>query len=733
MTEEKNAPFDVGSVFAEAFRQHQAGQLSVAERLYQQILQVDARHADSWHMLGVMANQIGQNDVAVQLISTAIGINGGDSFYHCHLGMALYGLGRLHDAGASFGAALRIKPDLSPAHSNLGTVLCDLGQFESAVDSLKTTLCIQPDLAGTYSNLGNALKGLGRLNEAVAAYRTALRILPDFAKAYANLGNALCDLGRFDEAIIASTIALCLEPDRPAPHLNRGNALYGVGRIPEAIASCNVALSVQPALAEAHFSRGTALYETGLLDQAVAAYIAALCIEPGDAKAHSNMGTALCGLGRLDEAVAACSAALHIKPDYKEANSNLLYLRAGQEGFANADYLALAREWEQACIPSEERVLAAKRSKIRRSAPGSRLRIGYVSGDLCNHPVSHFLEPILTHHNRRLFEIFAYPTKSIRDNVTERIERLVDHWVPVVGLSVEEIQKRIESDGIDILIDLSGHTSGNRLHVFGRRAAPVQAHYLGFFASTGLSEMDYWIGDEILTPAELQADFSESLWRLPRLWVSYNGQTELPETSWKPSTDGTIWLGGFNRAEKLTASTIALWAKILSALPEGRLLLKTPNLADPVLQQRILRSFANHGVTADRILLRDRNATPSWASHMAYYDQLDIALDPIGGMGGTTTTCEALWMGVPVVTLEGARVATRAAGTMLHAIGQMDWVARNEEEYVTKVVALARDVELRRSHRYAQRASMAASPLCDARGLASALEEAFTQMIERCS
>ena len=219
------------------------------------------------------------------------------------------------------------------------------------------------------------------------------------------------------------------------------------------------------------------------------------------------------------------------------------------------------------------------------------------------------------------------------------------------------------------MIDLSGHTAHNRLGVFARRAAPVQAHYLGYFASTGLAGMDYWIGDEILTPATTDSHFSEQVWRLPRIWVSYDGRADAPVPDWRPSQGGAVWLGSFNNLGKLTPATLALWAQVLHALPQGKLLLKTKGLSDTGNRQRILEAMSGHGILPDRIELQDSSATPGWPAHMAYYDRLDIALDPVGGVGGGTTTCDALWMGVPVITLEGDRMASRMTASMLDAIG----------------------------------------------------------------
>jgi predicted O-linked N-acetylglucosamine transferase (SPINDLY family) len=357
--------------------------------------------------------------------------------------------------------------------------------------------------------------------------------------------------------------------------------------------------------------------------------------------------------------------------------------------------------------------------------------VGYVSGDFRQHAVSYFIEHVFKHHDRARFEIFAYYTVKMRDEITARIEGLVDHWLPVADLSDAVLRERIEADGIDVLVDLSGHTGYHRLGTFARRAAPVQAHYLGYFASTGLTEMDYWIGDGILLPPAHDAHFSEKLWRLPRSWVSYEGKAEAPAPGVRPAGDGAVCLGSFNDIKKLTPATFALWSQLLLALPEGRLLLKTRSLADAGNRMRILDAFVAHGVAAERIELVDGRATSDWAAHMAYYHRLDVALDPVDAHSGATTTCDALWMGVPVITKLGNRIGSRMTATTLDALGHPEWIAQSDDEYVEKAAALARDAGRRGELRLKLRDEMARSPLCDARDLARKLEDAYTEMFER--
>jgi predicted O-linked N-acetylglucosamine transferase (SPINDLY family) len=255
----------------------------------------------------------------------------------------------------------------------------------------------------------------------------------------------------------------------------------------------------------------------------------------------------------------------------------------------------------------------------------------------------------------------------------------------------------------------------------------VQATYL-YFASTGLSEMDYWIGDEVLSPPEIDAQFSETIWRLPRVWLSYKTITDAPAPSWQPASDGKIWLGSFNNLGKITPQTLQLWARILHALPEGHLLIKNKDLADADNQLRIKEELASLGISSNRIELQ---SSSNWGDYMAMHDRLDIALDPVGGHGGGTSTCDALWMGVPVIHLAGEHVGSRFAASLLNAIGHSEWIAHSENEYVEKTISLARDVELRKQLRFSQRNKMSTSPLCDAQGLARSLEEAYRSMFTR--
>jgi protein O-GlcNAc transferase len=619
-----------------------------------------------------------------------------DAEAHYNLGVVLKGAGRLDEAVASYRKAVKLKPDFAEAHNNLGNALKELGQLDAAADSYRRAIKIKANFAEAHNNLGMALHEQGQLDDALASYRRAVEIKPDFVLAHYNLGNAQKDLGRFEDAVASYRSAVEIQPDFAAGHNNLGGVLKDLGQLDAALASYRKALELKPDLAEA----------------------------------HNNLGGVLKDLGQFDDAVASYRKALELKPGFADAYSNLLFLYSYNALIDPHEYLVQARNWEQACLSAQERQAARQRIFQRRPLAGRRIRVGYVSGDYRQHAVSYFIEQLFSHHDRARIELFAYSTHGHRDAVTERLQAVVDHWVPLMGMSDAAIRDRIEADGIDVLIDLAGHSAHNRLGVFARRAAPVQAYYLGYFASTGLTEMDYWIGDQILSPPETDSHFSEQVWRLPRVSWSYDGK-DAPAPSWHPDPDGKVWIGSFNHLAKLTPATLGLWAKVLQALPQGQLLLKTRELADAGNRRRIVDAMDHHGIPPDRIELQDRSATPDWYAHMAYYDRLDIALDPVGAMGGVTTTFDALWMAVPVITMQGDRVASRATAAIVGALGHAEWAARTEAEYIDRVVSLARDVEQRKALRDAQRERMALSPLCDAKGLAASMEDAYAEMFER--
>jgi len=623
-------------------------------------------------------------------------------------------------------ASAKLKPSIAP--ESAADVMTEgvehhlAGRLLPAEACYRRAIGVNPDHAHAFANLGNALQGQGKLDEAVIAYRRAVALSPHHAEAYANLGAALVDQGKSNEAVAACQSAIDLNPDFALAHSNLGAALILLRRGNEAAIACRRAIAIKPDIAEAHYSLGVVLQGQGKLDEAIASYRRAFALRPNYAQAYSNLGAALVDQGKLDEAIAACRRAIAIKPDYAGAHGNLLlYLNYNDRETAESLF-AEHREWgARLCRQATTPVAFANARQA-----GRRLRIGYVSPDLREHPVSRFFEPLLREHDREAVEIFCYAEVARPDAVTARLRELSEQWLTTAGLTDDALAERIRADGIDILVDLAGHTANNRLGVFARKAAPVQATWLGYPNTTGLDAIDYQLVDAITDPVGADAWASETLVRLPDGYFCYGAAQDAPEPAAPPSLmTGVVTFGSFNNPAKLSASTLDAWARLLTRLPHARLLLKGKPFADAGARALLLGKLGERGIAADRIELE------GWSSNIAdalgSYGRLDIALDPFP-YNGATTTCDTLWMGVPVVTLRGDRHAARVGASLLAQVGLPDLVADSVEDYVEIAAALAGDSKRLTELRRTLRPRMAASPLCDAPGFARKMEAAYRDM-----
>jgi protein O-GlcNAc transferase len=596
------------------------------------------------------------------------------------------------------------------------------GQLVAAEAIYRQVLAVQPKLAGSHFNLGHALMGQGKLDEAVAAYRQAIRIEPDLARAHCDLGSALMGQGKLEEAVAAYHQAIRIQPDLAEAHSNLGTALTGQNKLDEAVVAYRQAIGIKPDFAEAHSNLANALTVQGKLDDAVAACWRAIGIKPDYPEAHSNLGNALTGQGKLDEAVAAYRQAIRIQPGYARAFSNLLLCLHYDDKSTNENIFAAHREWDER-YGQRPSFTAYDNDRD----PVRRLRIGYLSPDFRQHSVAYFVEPLLKGFNRQKVEVFCYAEVRQADSVTTRLQRLADHWVVTVGLSDQGLAERIRTDGIDILVDVAGHTGRNRLLVFARKPAPVQVTWLGYPNTTGLKAIDYRLVDAVTDPAgEADALASETLVRLKGGFLCYGGLRDAPEPTRPPYLrTGTVTFGSFNNPAKVSTATFDAWAKLLSRLPQARLLLKGISFADAATRALFLARLGDRGVAPERVELMA--FLPDIAGHLALYDRVDIALDPFP-YNGTATTCEALWMGVPVITLRGHRHAGRVGASLLTQIGLTDLIANSIEDYVEIALALASDSERLEDLRRTLRPRLVASPMCDEGAFADKMEAALRTM-----
>ncbi len=703
-----------------AVQHHQAGQLQQAEILYRQILAQQPNHADALHLLGLIAHQIGRHDLAVDLIGRAIAIQPAYPDAHVNLGSALKSSGQLDEAIVAYRQAIALQPSLPAAHNNLGIALADKGQLDEAIAAYSRAIALNPNFPDAHINLGNALQAKGKFTEAIACFGRAVALNPQGAEAFYNLGNALQANGQLDEAIAAFRQTIALKPSFPEAFFNLGNTLKDKGQFDEAIANYRQALALNPNFAKVYNNLGNALRVRGQLDEAIASHRQAVALEPNHAESHANLGAVLADTGQANEALAAYRQAIALKPDNAWINSNLLYtLHYAPDG----DAQVIAEEHRRWNRLHAEPLRSSIQPHHNDRTPDRRLRIGYVSPDLREHPVGRFLLPLLANHDKSRFDLSAYAQVPAPDELTRRLRSYTDGWRSIVGLSDAQVADLIRQDRIDILVDLAGHTASGRLLLFARKPAPVQVTYLGYPNTTGLSTMDYRLTDAYADPpGQTEQYYSEQLVRLtPCAWC-YEPSACPPITERR---DGPITFGCFNTLAKVTDPMLRLWSEILRAVPESRLLVKAAGLNSERARQRVRELLDQEGIEPSRIELRGYEVDRD--EHLALYGAMDIALDTFP-YHGTTTTCEALWMGVPVVTLAGPTHVSRVGVSLLSNVGLPELVAQDPDNYVriaaTLVADMPRLAELRRNLR--QR--MQQSPLMDAPRFARAVETAFGQL-----
>jgi len=742
-------------LFESGLSHHQAGRLAEAERIYRQILAQKPDHVDALHLLGVVVGQSGRFDAAVELMQRAIRLKPdcaeahGDlgeiltkfghlddaidsyrqairlkpdlALAHCRLGSALRGLGRLDEAIAACRQAIRLNPGFGEAHGDLADALKEKGQLDEAIASYREAIRLRPDLAGAHNNLGVVLERKGLPAEAIAVYRQAIRLKPEYAEVYNNMGSALTEIGQFDEAIAACRQVIRLKPDYAKAHYNLGIALQRKGQLDEAIAAYRQAICINPDDAEAYNNLGTVLHMVGQFDEAIAACGQAIRLRPDYGEAHYNLGIALERRWQLDEAIAAYRQAIRFKPDFVEAHSNLLFKLNYSTTFDAEAILAEHRAWSDR---HARPLMSDDNSHANECLPDRRLRIGYVSPDFRSHSISYFLIPLLEHHDRRMLELFCYANVQRPDDVTERIKRSCDIWRSIVGLGDDAIARLIRSDGIDILVDLSGHTAFNSLRVFARKPAPIQVTYLGYPNTTGIAAIDYRLTDALADPPGMTDDLNvEKLWRLPMCAWCYDPLLEAPEI--QSRGNGPTTFGCFNAITKINREMVAIWAELLKQVPGSRLLLKSAGAGEASSRQRLSSQFIEHGVSIDRIEMHGWIADSR--GHLELYGQIDVALDTYP-YHGTTTTCEALWMGVPVVTLAGRTHVSRVGVSLLTHAGLLELVAPTPDEYLTIASQLASNRSRLEALRAGLRDQLKSSPLLDGTRFAAGVDAAYRQM-----
>ena len=702
---------------------YHSGQMAEAEQASRELLKPYPQTLVAINVLGAALRGQGKLQEAVQAYDKAIQLKPDYAEAYYNRGINLDQLGQLDEAIASYDKAIQLKPDFADAYYNRGIVLEQLEQLDGAIQSFDQAIQLKPDYAEAYYNRGIVVQKLGHmLDEAIQSFDKAIQLRPDYADAYNNRGVTLQDLGRLDEAIASYDKAIQLRPDYAEAYNNRGIVVHELGQmLDEALKSYNKAIQLKPDYAEAYNNRGSILDQLGQLDEALKSFDKAIQLKPDYPEAHSNRGVTLKDLGRLDEAFTSYDKAIQLKPDLAKAYSNLLMTLNYTSNHNANERIAIARKFGE---------LVTKKAQIQFSdyqclPKPERLRVGLVSGDLRNHPIGFFLESILSSIDQSKIELIAYSTTPKADDLSERINPFFSMWKLIYGQNDEAAANMIYADGVHVLLDLSGHTADSRLPVFGYKPSPVQASWLGYFATTGLNEMDYLIGDPHVTPPEEDDQFTEKVWRLPETRWCFTPPDADVEVSVPPALkQGYVTFGCFNNLTKVNDKVVQLWAKVLNAIPNSRLLLKAKQFRDQLTRESIIQRFAAQGIDSKRISLE------GWENRQKYlaaYNKIDITLDPFPFTGGTTSV-ESLWMGVPLVTLAGSTLISRQGVGVLMNAGLPDWIANDEEEYLAKTVLFASDLDKLATLRAGLRSQVLASPLFDAPRFARNIENVLWKM-----
>jgi protein O-GlcNAc transferase len=757
---------------------HKEGKLEEAERLYRAVIQLQPLHPHANHNLGAVVVSRNKVDVALPLFKTALEANPKiEQFWLSYidaltkenqLNKAKQVLQQARNQGvagenlnvlekhlvlivqASKSAFTEQKKNLtlsekrkklaeqkkqkkakkknlkaiSPSQEQLTSLLQHYqnGRFD---DAEKLSLSITqefPKHQFGWKVLGAVLKQTGRVIDSLTPMQKSVQLVPQDAEAHNNLGAALLELGRLEEAEVSLRQAIVFKPDYAEAHYNWGAALIKLGRLEEAEVSLRQAIVFKPDYAEAHCNWGAALIELGRLEEAEVRLRQAIVYKPDYAEAYCNWGNTLVRLGRLEEALARYDEAIELQVDYSLAYSNknlcLNYSSNWSSQFIYHQHLEFEKQF------GGLRVRVPLMARVKKSS-GERLRIGYVSGDFRSHSVAYFFEPLLQHHNANVVETFCYYNHRIVDDVTNRLMAVSEHWRSIVDNSHSNTVDRIIADKIDILVDLSGHTADNSLLVFVQKPAPILVTWLGSSNTTGLSAIDYRFTDVIADPVgETDQFHSEVLFRLPNGFHCYRGnETALVNVELPHNNRGHITFGSFNNISKLTPEIIKVWSKILNAVPQSQLLLKNSMVTQNISHYAQL--FKQEGISEDRIEYYGR--LPSNHEHLELYGAIDIGLDPFP-YNGVTTTCEALWMGVPVISLAGDRHAGRVGASILTNVGLTDFIAQDIDGYIQLAVEMAANPTYLQEIRRGLRKRMLDSPLCDARSFASDIEKAYQDM-----
>lgn len=733
-----------------------ANRINEAETLARQMIGQWPDHGLGWKIVGSLLAHGDRTEEALPFLEKAVLLLPSDHDAINTLAGALRELGRLSEAEVYCRRALHLDPHSYLAFNNLGNVFRDRVSLPEAETCYRRALQLSPNFHPAHNNLGAVLHSLDRMAEAEACYRRALELDGSYYLALANLGGVLREVGKLAEAEVACRRALQLSPDLYVAHNNLGNVLLDSGRLPEAEASYRLALARRPDDFLVQHNLGVTFYAAGRLAEAEACCRRSIALKSDFYLSCNTLGSILRDSGRLIEAERFYRLALELKPEYALATSNLATLKGYRSDFSEVKTLCDAAVGQLSSSGKDGRAIREGRLYIlsyhpdlsvvdifsefvrwgdsqgcaplphrhaNDATPRRKLRIGYVSPDFRRHTSRFYFEPLFANHDRGKFELFAYSNVQIRDDYTERFARLFDHWRDIAPISDDSAAELVRQDRIDILVDGCNHMRGERLGLFARKPAPVQASWLGSAWTSGLPTMDYVLLDPHIAPAGTLA--REEIVRLPHTFFAYRPPDAAARIVEAPCVrNGFTTFGYYGRTERLNYRVFGLWGKILAASPNARLVLDFRPFADPETRQYYVDFLRAQGVDVSRVMLRySKNV---WHA----LNEVDIMLDSFPHSGGTMIM-DSLWMGVPVLTMAARPPLGRIGATLMTNMGLESWVAESEQGYLEAALKFADEHKSLDALRRGMRTRLAASPLRDEVGFARAIEWAYLEMWRR--
>ncbi|MGJ5205691.1 tetratricopeptide repeat protein [Bradyrhizobium sp. HKCCYLR20261] len=667
-----------------AVEAYRAGRHAEAQAICGQALGLVPDHFDALHLLGASALDSGRFDLAEQALTRAVAVEPRNAEALANLGLVLFSLKRYEEARAVQERAVALKPTFATAWTSLGNTLMNMQLFAQAIEAHDRAIALKADFADAYCNRGMAQLLLLRNEEARQSFDRALALAPRHMQAMFGKGLVSINLRHLEPALAAFNAALALKPGAAAVIAQRGRLYVQMARFTEAEADFDAVLAVDPGQESALLGKAHVCVLTERIAPAMVACKRVLEQNPRSEVALIWLGTCLAKQGDTAGAIQHFDRALEIKPDFEDAILKKIFALDFYPGADVAVHQAVRREWWErigARIPQRQF------ASIDRN-PDRRITVGYVSSDFRSHSAALTFLPVLRHHDHAAFKVVCYSCSTQLDSVTEQCRATADIWVDAAQMSDDELADRIQADQVDILVDLSGHSAGNRLTVFARKPAPIQVTAWGNATGTGLPTMDYFFADPVSVPVAVRPLFAEKVYDLPAL-ITTDPLPGAQATPLPMLRNGHITFGVFNRVDKISDQVLTVWTALLRALPDARIIIKNGALDDAFLRDGLISRFVAHGIVESRLTCLGSSMRQE---HIAAFAEIDISLDPFPQNGGVSTW-ESLQAGVPVVAKLGNSSASRAGGAIVKAIGLDDWVAEDDDGYVAVALKHAADPE----------------------------------------